>query len=147
MEQRVLDCAKLMRFRIDPVTQCHVWYGAKVDGYGNVRVGSHSYLAHRIAYERARGPIPTGRELDHLCRNRACINPAHLEPVTHRENARRGSQAKLSVPMARELRALRQAGWSYKKLARRFGISQSLALYVVRGTNAAGAPCWNEAML
>lgn len=47
-------------------------------------------MAHRAVYEHLRGPIPVGLELDHLCRNTRCVNPAHLEPVTHRENALRG---------------------------------------------------------
>lgn len=47
-------------------------------------------LAHRVAYTLAVGPIPEGMEIDHLCRNRACVNPAHMEPVTHRMNALRG---------------------------------------------------------
>ena len=48
-------------------------------------------IAHRLTYQWAKGPIPAGMELDHLCRNRRCVNPAHLEPVTHRENVRRGA--------------------------------------------------------
>lgn len=48
-------------------------------------------LTHRYSYERAEGPVPAGLELDHLCRVRSCVNPEHLEPVTHRENMRRGS--------------------------------------------------------
>jgi hypothetical protein len=47
-------------------------------------------FAHRIAWIELRGPIPEGLELDHLCRNRACVNPDHLEPVPHGENVRRG---------------------------------------------------------
>lgn len=46
--------------------------------------------AHRISYEHFTGPIPAGLHLDHLCRNRACVNPEHCEPVTCRENVRRG---------------------------------------------------------
>ena len=46
-------------------------------------------VAHRVAYELSVGPVPAGMELDHLCRNRGCVNPAHLEPVTRRENVMR----------------------------------------------------------
>lgn len=59
-------------------------------GYGKVTLGPGRYVyAHRAVYEELRGPIPEGLELDHLCRNHACVNPWHLEPVTHRENMRR----------------------------------------------------------
>lgn len=49
--------------------------------------------AHRVAYEEIMGPVPEGLELDHLCRTRSCVNPSHLEPVTHRENMNRGDVA------------------------------------------------------
>jgi len=49
--------------------------------------------AHRLSYETEIGPIPEGLELDHLCRVRSCVNPLHLEPVTHQENVRRGEGA------------------------------------------------------
>lgn len=58
--------------------------------YGRVGVRGKFYQAHRLFYEHHIGPIPVGFELDHLCRNPRCVNPSHLEPVTHQENVRRG---------------------------------------------------------
>lgn len=72
------------------VEGCSEWTGTKdKDGYGR----SGRALAHREAYIAVFGPIPPGLELDHLCRNRACVNPYHLEPVTHYENMRRSKLA------------------------------------------------------
>lgn len=75
-----------------PETKCWPWLGpVGEDGYGRVYVGGgRSRGVHRVAYELKIGPIPEGLVIDHLCRNRACCNPAHLEPVTNRENILRG---------------------------------------------------------
>ena len=71
--------------------ECWPWLGG-IDGrgYGCAAAGNgRAVKAHRLAYQLLVGPIPEGLELDHLCRNRVCCNPVHLEPVTHRENLRR----------------------------------------------------------
>jgi hypothetical protein len=70
---------------------CWIWTAAKdPTGYGRIwHTGTMKY-AHRVAYELLVGPILPGLDLDHLCRVRACVNPLHLEPVTHRENLMRG---------------------------------------------------------
>jgi hypothetical protein len=60
-------------------------------GYGLIELEGKTRLAHRVSYEIAKGDISEGMQLDHLCRKRACINPEHLEPVTNKENALRGT--------------------------------------------------------
>jgi hypothetical protein len=70
---------------------CWEWTaGKKPAGYGAFADGYTTVLAHRFAYELLVGPIPEGLHIDHLCRNRACVNPAHMEPVSTAENTRRG---------------------------------------------------------
>ena len=75
------------------------------NGYGKFMVDRVPRMAHRVAFEIARGPIPAGKHLDHLCRTRACVNPAHLEPVSQAENNRRaesGHAAKTHCPAGHE---------------------------------------------
>lgn len=81
--------------------ECWPWRGRLNEaGYGRYATRSLCMRAHRLAYTLLVGPIPAGLQIDHLCRNRACVNPAHLEPVTQRENILRGTA--LSAQRARQ---------------------------------------------
>lgn len=91
--------------RVDADGDCWEWTGSTREGYGAVRFRGRNTLAHRVSYEHLVGPIPEGLELDHLCRNRRCVNPDHLEPVTHRENLLRGPS--FSAKNARKSHCLR----------------------------------------
>jgi hypothetical protein len=86
------------RVGTDPLSSCRPWTRAKnAQGYGVLMCGHREdgkpqlALAHRVAFELANGPAPAEMVLDHLCRNRACVNPQHLEPVDHRTNILRGA--------------------------------------------------------
>jgi hypothetical protein len=71
--------------------ECWTWAASLISaGYGHIWIEGAMHYAHRVAYELFNRPIPDGLVIDHLCRNRRCVNPAHLEPVTVRENTLRG---------------------------------------------------------
>jgi hypothetical protein len=73
---------------------CWEWIGSRLpNGYGVFRIDGCTELAHRVAYELFEGVILGGLHIDHLCRNTACVNPSHLEPVTQSENNRRQGAA------------------------------------------------------
>lgn len=110
-------------------TPCLIWQGSLNDrGYGMSSSGGWR-LAHKVQWETVHGPVPDGLELDHLCRQRDCVNPAHLEPVTHAENMRRSSVARAEVAAAEGSRiaALRvRLQWSQGQLAEALGVSRAL---------------------
>lgn len=90
--------------RIQIINGCWVWTGRlNRNGYGRVWWQGREPVVHRVVWELLIGPIPKGLVLDHLCRNRACCNPGHLEPVTQRENVVRG-EAVLFAPILNQTR-------------------------------------------
>jgi hypothetical protein len=70
-------------------SECIEWEGGTSNGYGRLWHGGVTWYAHRLAYVEAYGEIPDGMQVDHLCRNRRCINPEHLEAVSQQENIHR----------------------------------------------------------
>lgn len=77
--------------KVNKNSECWIYSGTIVDsGYGHFTIGKKSIRAHRFSYELHKGPIPKGLVLDHLCRNKLCVNPDHLEAVTIRINTLRG---------------------------------------------------------
>lgn len=79
------------RIRVDQGTGCwHCSGWSTGNGYAKIRVNGTCRVAHRALYEEMVGPVAADHVLDHRCRQRSCVNPAHLEPVTARENVRRG---------------------------------------------------------
>lgn len=85
-----LTLAERFWLKTDKTDGCWVWKASLRDGYGVFAVDGQARPAHRVAYELLVGLVPEGLVLDHLCRNRACVNPAHLEPVTDKVNILRG---------------------------------------------------------
>jgi len=82
------------RISYDQHTGCWNWDKVAVRGYGASGIYGQRCLAHRAVYIFLRGPVPLGLDLDHLCRNRLCVNPDHLEPVTRTVNLQRGFDAR-----------------------------------------------------
>lgn len=114
-------------------TPCWVWkLRPYARGYGRYWTTERVWQAHRYSWELHHGPIPDGLDLDHLCRNRPCVNPDHLEPVTRRENLRRGPRA-LSAEEVAEIKRLRQVGLLHREIADRIGRHEATVCRVLTG--------------
>jgi hypothetical protein len=129
---------------------CREWQGAKHrQGYGMLRVGVRSVLAHRVAWEEANGPIPDGLHVCHRCDNPACVNVDHLFLGTHLDNMRdRQAKGRTKLPRAEGsqcvwarlkehdvslIRLLTSLGVRQPKIAALFGISQTMVSHIHRG--------------
>lgn len=99
-----------IRTRIDASGDCWLWTGhIKDNGYGSLTIFGRTQYAHRLVYELLVGSIPTGAELDHLCRVRNCVRIDHLEPVSKAENCYRGD----SIPGRRHRQTHCQHGHEF----------------------------------
>ena len=88
--------------KVEKTSSCWNWIGAIGSaGYGNFGIDNRTYRAHRVSYEWLHGPIPAGLVIDHLCRNKRCVNPDHLEPVTDRVNTIRGDGPRITSELGR----------------------------------------------
>lgn len=129
---RTRDAVTPDLYSVDPDTGCWNWNLSKFHlGYGRIRHKSKDLSAHVWVYTMLVGPIPNGRQLDHLCRNKACVNPDHLEPVTASENVRRGPQSKINRDIAALIRA--EKGTRLADTAERYGVSKSLVSLIQLG--------------
>jgi HNH endonuclease len=88
--------------KVQKTDGCWLWLAGRGNtGYGSFWAGAEQTTAHRFAYELLVGPVPPGLDLDHLCRVRHCVNPAHLEPVTRNENLMRGTSTLIAIAAAK----------------------------------------------
>lgn len=115
---------------------CWIWQRSlHPSGYGNASdAKGKTVRAHRLYYERACGPVPPNLQLDHLCRQRDCCRPSHLEPVTQQENQRRGNKTKLNMQIAEEIRErYAEESLSYDALAKIYNVSDFTIGQIIRG--------------
>lgn len=119
---------------VDPETGCWNWNGhIRSNGYpGTMMSRGIPENAHRAYYEKHKGLIPEGLTLDHLCRNRKCVNPDHLEAVTLTVNRRREPRIKLTIESVREIRLARSKGELLRVIAGRYGITRGMVGRIVR---------------
>lgn len=90
------------KYMPEPMSGCWLWLGSKTQhGYGQIWLNGRIELAHRISYEMFCAEIPATLEIDHLCKNKSCVNPAHLEAVTHQVNTQRAYPNKAAIAAAK----------------------------------------------
>ena len=126
-------------YQKDDLTDCWNWCKATSKyGYGTLKVGGKQWRAHRYYYEKYVGKIPEGLTIDHLCRNKKCVNPEHLEAVTLGENCRRRLSTKLDRLKVENIRKMCEEGFTQKNIAKIYNINQDHVSRIKNGLR------WNE---
>lgn len=112
-------------------TPCWIANTKKSNGrYALTRIDGREVYMHRAMYEQEIGQIPTGLQIDHLCRVTYCIRPDHLEPVSPADNSRRSRSTKLTVEQAKRAR---YGGENARLLAKEFGVTEFLIYQIRQG--------------
>lgn len=115
-------------------TPCWIWnLGLNRGGYAVIYSNGKSNSGHKHFYELVNGPVPDGLHLDHLCRNRACVRPDHLDTVTPNVNVLRGSNTRITESQIQEMKALYAAGKRKREIARLFGLGEAHTGAILNG--------------
>lgn len=119
---------------------CVIWrQSCQPSGYGQTFHNGKVSYAHRVAYERANGPIPDDLTVHHRCENRRCVNPEHMELLRRDEHAGGRGHGKLLLEQAGEIKRLLADGWSVPWIAEAYGVSRTLVIYIRQGKRWAAA--------
>jgi len=119
--------------KVQRKTDCWIWpYSKGRDGYGRIWRDGKVHDAYKFLYETLVRKVPANCELDHLCENKLCVNPSHLEPVSHKENCRRGKQTKLTVQDVKQIRKM-GGTFSQREIAEKFGVSRASIGLILQG--------------
>lgn len=131
----------LVQIGSDP-SDCWVWLGSKskITGYGKKQWHGETWLAHRWVYTMLFGEIPDGLVINHICSNRLCVNPHHLEVTDQTGNCRHGAGTKLTVDAVHDIKAAKGSRrWGDgARLARKYGVSGALIHDIWNGR------AWND---
>lgn len=140
MVARVRSTTAEERFwsNVDKCGECWTWTGyIKPNGYASFYPGGGRHVgkvyAHRFSYELVNGPIPNGMEIDHTCNVRNCVNPAHLEVVTHRENLDRAKDRRTHCPHGHEFTDENSYWWNGYRSCRTCRTARHRRMSLIRG--------------